>query len=347
MALAKQTSLSQKSHEHTTTSILQTVKTILCEEAHALTHLAHNIPNNIQTLISKIINTQGKIVFSGNGKSGIIARKLVATFSSLGIPSFFLHPSDALHGDLGMIQKTDLFICLSKSGNGKEFEHIFSFLKTQKNTSVLLCCDKGTLYNKADLALLLTLKKEACPLNLAPTSSSTLMMAFGDALAIAINEQKGFTQNDFARFHPAGTLGKKLLMTVNDLMYKESDLPFLYPESAFANILVAITGKKLGVGIVVNHDKKLLGIITDGDLRRACKLGPVVFTKTAADIMTPQPKTIHAGMQASKALAYMETHKITSLVVTDIPTTITTKHKNKTNIVTGLLHIHDLIKAGL
>lgn len=307
----------------------------LTSELFALQNLIQNIPPNTELLIKKLINLSGKVIFSGLGKSGLVARKLAATFSSTGTPALFMHPSDALHGDLGVIQKNDLFIALSKSGSGQEFERIFSFLSNQKNDIVLLCCSPGPLIHKAHIVIQLPITTEACHLNLAPTSSTTLMMAFGDAVAIATARQRGFIADDFARFHPAGTLGRKLLLTVADIMHKEQALPLIGPNLSFQDVLIIITQKKLGVGIVTNAQKELIGIITDGDLRRACNNGIQVFEQKAHEIMTPHPKSVSPHMLAREALEYMEQFNITTLTVIN------------DNIVVGLLHIHDLIKAGL
>lgn len=322
-------------YSYDASTVKQELINILSIEANSIFNLINHLPNNAHGLVEKIIQTPGKTIFSGNGKSGIVARKLAATFSSIGTPSMFIHPSDALHGDLGMIQEQDLFIALSKSGSGIEFEHIFRFLRSQKNFIALMCCDLGPLSKKSDLTIQLPLIQEACHLNLAPSSSSTLMIAFGDALAIVISKIIGFDKNKFAHFHPAGTLGKKLLLTVSSLMYSDDALPLLKPITPFQETILTISSKKLGVGIVVDHNKSLLGIVTDGDLRRACKLGPSVFQKQAQDIMIKQPKTIEPSTLAQKALEIMENNNITSLVVTT----------NKK--VIGLIHIHDIIKTGL
>ncbi|MBD3231658.1 KpsF/GutQ family sugar-phosphate isomerase [Candidatus Dependentiae bacterium] len=309
---------------------------ILSEEKNSIEYLIQNFPNEAIILVEKILRTKGKLVFCGMGKSGLIARKLVATFSSIGTPSFFLHPSEALHGDLGMIQENDFFIAISKSGTGIELEQIIPILKSQNNQTCLISCKKGILNNLVDLNIVLPFKKEACELNLAPTSSSTLSMAFGDAIAIVVGKLKGFNKNDFARFHPAGALGKKLLLKVSALMHKVNQLPLIKPNTNFQDLIFTITQKKLGVGIVVDNKIRLLGIITDGDLRRACKFGPKIFNKTATEICTFHTKTISADLLAYDALKVMEDYNITSLIVT-----------KKDNTVIGLIHIHDIIKAGI
>lgn len=316
-------------------SIHQEIISVLRQEADAIYNLIDNFPSNSFILIQKILSTKGKVILSGVGKSGLVAQKLAATFSSIGIPSFSLHPTDSLHGNLGMVQPQDLFIALSKSGGSLEFEHIFEFLKMQNNECILLCCEKGPLNKKADLTIALPLIREACALNLAPTSSSTLMMAFGDAIAVCISKIKNFTKNDFARFHPAGLLGRKLILKVDSVMHSRRELPLLTEDTLFSKLLVSITAKKLGIGIVVDDQQQLCGIITDGDLRRACKKGPEVFDMTAHEIMTSRPKTTTPNTLAYNALVEMENFNITSLVVLD------------QQQVVGLIHIHDIIKAGL
>jgi len=316
-------------------NIKQELIQVLSREANAINYLVANFPDEAEQLAKKIVQTSGKLVLSGMGKSGHIAKKLVATFSSTGTPSFFLHPAEALHGDLGMVQPGDFFIAFSKSGTGKEFEQILPILKSQGIQSCLICCNRGCLSFLTDLVVVLPFQKEACSLNLAPTSSSTLMMAFGDALAIVISKLIGFTKTDFARFHPAGALGKRLLLTINSFMFSKDDLPLLNKNDLFAELLFTVTSKKLGTGIVVDEDKKLLGIITDGDLRRACAVGEKVFSKTAQDIMHKSPKTAPLNSLAFDALKIMEDFNITSLVVLD------------GEKVVGLVHIHDLVKAGI
>ena len=315
--------------------VISIVTQVLRAEAMAISHVIDHLPSVTTALISHIVATRGKVIFSGIGKSGLVGQKLAATWSSLGIPSLFIHPTDAVHGDLGVVQKDDLFIALSKSGSGSEFEFLFSILRSQGIMTYLLCCNQGVLADKADFVLCLPFDKEACPLNLAPTSSSTIMMAFGDAVAVAVSMCKGFDSNAFARHHPAGALGKKLLLTVRSLMHHNDQLPLVNPATPFNDVLVAITSKKLGVCAIVDEHNALKGIVTDGDLRRACNKGPEVFNTTAIEIATRYPKTVAPDVLAYTALETMETYNITSLVVVD------------KGAVVGLVHIHDLIKIGL
>ncbi len=308
---------------------------VLQTEAQAITNLANNLPYNSMDFVDAILKTSGRVVFSGMGKSGFIAQKLVSTFSSIGTASLFLHPAEALHGDLGMLKSDDLFVAISKSASGTEFQQIIPILKNSGNVTVLISCCNGPLSGLVDLDVCLPFTKEACSLNLAPTTSSTLCMAFGDAIGVAVSKLKNFGKNDFARFHPAGSLGKKLLLKVENLILNQ-DLPLLNLDSNFKDVLYKISSKKLGAGLVVDNNKKLLGIITDGDLRRAMEFGPETFDYTAKDIMTRNPKTIEQNILAYDALNIMENFKITSLVVLD-----------KMDLVVGIVHIHDILKLGI
>ena len=308
---------------------------VLSTEAQAILNLVNNFPKSAEALVEKILQTKGRVVFSGMGKSGLVAKKLVATFSSTGTPSLFLHPAEALHGDLGMIRPDDLFISISKSGTGYELSQIISILKSCGSYTSLICCKRGTLGKLVDLVVELPFTQEACQMNLAPTTSSTLFMAFGDAIGVVVSKLKKFNQNDFAKFHPAGALGKRLLLKVSRLMVGKYSLPFLNADTSFADLLYIISSKKLGLGIVVDENKKSIGIITDGDLRRATQLGSKVFDKKAIDIMTKNPKMINQDILAFDALHIMEDFNITSLLV-----------KDDNNFVVGVLHIHSLLKAG-
>lgn len=327
--------LPSRSSDNFSTLVNQKLRDVLLKENHALELIASALPSNAYLLVEAMLHTSGRVVFSGTGKSGIVGKKLVATCSSLGIPSFFLHPHEALHGDLGMVMPGDLFIALSKSATGSELSIIVAALKHRNVTTALISCSDGTLTREVHVPIVLPFEEEACPLNLAPTSSSTVTMAFGDALALVVSSLKNFTRNDFALFHPAGALGKKLLLHVEHLMYKAPGLPIIQPLDTFKNFIVSISEKKMGIGIVVDEKQELIGIITDGDLRRACARGPEVFGATALSVMTKNPKTISQSELASVALGIMESYNITSLVVTEAKKPI------------GLLHIHEIIKAGI
>jgi len=322
--------------------IKQEILLVLERESGALRDLIENFPQEAISFVEEIVKTDGRLVFSGMGKSGHIGRKLVATFSSMGTPSLFLHPAEALHGDLGMIMPNDFFVALSKSGTGSELNQIIKILSMQGNKTALICCRDGLLGSIADLVVKLPLEREACNMNLAPTSSSTVMIAFGDAVCVAVSKLIGFQKHDFARTHPCGALGKQLLATVDSFLCKSDDLPFVTLSDSFQSVIVTATEKKFGVAIVVDEEKNLRGIITDGDLRRACELGPNLFDKTAKEIMSADPKTISAGIKAYDALKIMERYNITSLLVVDDRNSDSVGKK-----VVGLVHIHDLVKAGI
>lgn len=311
------------------------LKSILQKEADSILDLIKNLPDESVDLIKMILGTSGKVIFSGLGKSGLVAQKLAATFSSMGVPAIFLHPCEALHGDLGVIQKNDFIIALSKSGTGEELLLILQTLRNKNKTS-LICCNDGYLSPLVDLTVKLPFENEACNMGLAPTSSSTLMVAFGDSLSVVLSKLIGFKKQDFARNHPAGALGRQLLSIVKHFMYIGSSLPFVSKEDSFKNLLSITTEKKLGLAIVVDENKKLLGIVTDGDLRRACdKFGPDLFNKKVADVMTKYVKTIDENSKAYDALKIMEKFNITSLIVLERERVI------------GLIHLHDLVKAGI
>jgi arabinose-5-phosphate isomerase len=318
-------------------------------EAEALRALADRIGGPMADTFNRAVELmdacRGRVVVTGMGKSGIIARKIAATLSSIGTPALFMHPVDAIHGDLGMVVRGDVVLALSASG---ETEEILRLLATIKRLQVplismtgdLLCASGGdnstrrnkisTLAEAADIALDCSVDKEACSLGLAPTASTTTMLALGDALAVALSEKKGFKEEDFANLHPGGKLGKKLAR-VESLMHAGDALPRVSPATRMSDVIYEMSRKKLGMTTVVEGEK-LLGVISDGDLRRLLeRRGKDVLDLTAADCMTPDPKTISAHEFAATALALMEEKKITSLVVID-------EHQK----VKGVVHLHDL-----
>ena len=312
------------------------LKKVIQDQSHALEHVLNFFPEKAHELVQKILSIKGRIVITGMGKSGIVAQKLAATFSSLSITSFFLHPSDAMHGDIGGVGDSDLCIVLSKSGAGSELEQLVPVLMAKKVFTVLISCAPGALAKKCDLSIVLPLEKEAGKLALAPTSSSTIMMVFGDAVALVASSYMGFSRKDFARNHPGGSLGKTLLLTCKYFMHTHADLPLVFTTTPFKDLILIITQKKLGIGIVIDQSHEVLGVITDGDIRRAYEeFDSALFNKRACDIMTEDPKTITPDCLAQDALKIMKNFSITSLI-------ITTDEK-----VVGMVHIHDLIKAGI
>lgn len=318
--------------------IIEKAKQVLKIESDAILGLIDRIDESFVKTVDLLDACNGRVVITGIGKSGIIGKKISATFASIGIPSLFLHAADAIHGDIGMITKKDLVIAISNSG---ESEEILNLLPTIKRFGVILISITGninsTLANKSDIVLNASVKEEACPLGLVPTASTTATLALGDALAVSLLDKRGFKEEDFAVFHPGGSLGKKLLIKVDDLIHTGKQIPILKINAPLKDVIMEISSKKLGVTIVVDNEGKVAGIITDGDLRRLMeKKEEDIFTITAQDIMTTNPKIIEKNALAAKALQIMEKHSITSIITT-----------NGAKNPTGIIHLHDILKAGV
>ncbi len=314
--------------------ILQLAKSTLKLEADAVAGLANQLSGDFIKVVQQIHGSSGRVVVSGIGKSAIIASKMVATFNSTGTPALFMHAADAIHGDLGMIRRDDVVILISNSGNTPEIKVLAPLIKSGGNLLIAMTGVKDSfLAQQADYLLSTAVPKEACPHNLAPTSSTTAQLALGDALAVVLLEMKGFTATDFARYHPGGALGKRLYLKVDDLWGSNAQ-PVVGPEASFMDVMLEISAKRLGATAVVKQ-KKLLGIITDGDLRRTMQKGLATDKLKAKDIMSKRPKTIGRETMAVEALTVMKAHNITQLVVTDGPTYI------------GFIHLHDLLKEGI
>ncbi len=285
--------------------------------------------------INIIYQSKGRLVISGIGKSAIVAQKIVATMNSTGTAALYMHAADAIHGDLGMIQEDDVVMIISKSGESPEIKLLVPLVKNFGNTVIALCGNSlSYLATNADIFLNCTVEKEACPNNLAPTTSTTAQMVMGDAVAICLLSMKGFTEKDFARYHPGGSLGKKLYLRVKDLI-KLNEKPQVLPESTIREIIVEISGKRLGATVVLNENEEIKGIITDGDIRRMLQLHTDVDPLRAKDIYSPNPKSIEENELAVQALEMMREHDITQLVVTDDGKYV------------GVLHLHDLIREGI
>jgi arabinose-5-phosphate isomerase len=282
-------------------------------------------------MILRCAQENGRVVVTGMGKSGIIAQKIAATLSSTGSPALFLHPAEAVHGDLGVLMPGDVVVALSASGETEEILRLLATLKRKGDGLISLCCNvQSTLAQASDVALDCGVDREACGLNLAPTASTTAMLALGDALAIAVSLRKGFRAEDFAELHPGGKLGKRLAK-VRDLMHTGDEVPAVAPSTPMTDVIYEMSSKKLGI-TTVQRDGRLLGVISDGDLRRLLEHeGGAALSRHAGEVMNPHPHTIAANELAAKALAILEEHKITSLVVVDAA-----------NAVEGLLHLHDL-----
>ena len=308
---------------------------VLLNEAEAIRKLAGYIDKDFELCVDHIYKSTGRVVVTGIGKSAIIAQKMVATFNSTGTPSLFMHAADAIHGDLGMVQKHDVVICLSKSGNTPEIKVLVPLLKRLNiKLAALVSNTNSYLAKHADFVLNATIGEEACPNNLAPTTSTTAHLALGDALAVALLNMRGFTSEDFAKYHPGGSLGKQLYLTVGDLMIK-NDLPIVGPDSSVKDVILEISSKRLGATAVADGEGKLQGIVTDGDLRRMLENNVPGQDLVAKDIMTVGPKTIESEEYAVKALRIMQENNITQLIVI---------RKEK---VSGIVHLHDLLKEGI
>ncbi|AFD06970.1 KpsF/GutQ family sugar-phosphate isomerase [Solitalea canadensis] len=314
--------------------VLESAKRTLQIEADALLGLQTYINNDFETIVNIILNSKGRVVITGIGKSAIIAQKIVATMNSTGTPALYMHAADAIHGDLGMIQKDDVTICISKSGNTPEIKVLVPLLKTSGNVLIGMAGDmKSYLATHSDYVLNTTVETEACPLNLAPTTSTTAQLAMGDALAVCLLQQRNFTSQDFARYHPGGALGKRLYLKVKDLS-SNNQKPEVAKDDDIKRVIVEISSKRLGSTAVVDNEH-LVGVITDGDLRRMMEKNENFSTLRAVDIMNSQPKTVEASAMAVDALALMKQYNISQLIVVD---------KNK---YAGIIHLHDLIKEGI
>jgi arabinose-5-phosphate isomerase len=318
--------------------ILDIAKKVLKIEAEAVSALIEKLNSDFEKAVDIIFNSKGRVVVTGMGKSGLVGKKIAATLASTGTPAFFLHPAEASHGDLGMVTSEDVIIAISNSGETMELVNLIPFLK-RFNVSLISMTGNpnSTLSKVADVTLDVSVKEEACPMGIVPTASTTAALAMGDALAVALLIKRGFKEEDFAFFHPGGSLGKKLFIKVKDLMHTDDALPLITPDVSMIKAVIEISSKRLGAAIVVDRDKKVLGIITDGDIRRGIeRWGKRLFDMNAQDVMTKNPKTISEEELAVKALSIMQGKSITSLVIPD-----------EEGRAKGIIHIHDILKQGI
>ena len=314
--------------------IIKTAIKSIENQGKSILELSNFINEDFKQCIEYINSIQGRIIVSGIGKSAIIGMKIVATLNSTGSPAIFMHAAEAVHGDLGILQKNDVIILISKSGNTSEIKDLVPFLKNSGVKIIAITSDKNSfLGTNSDYFINSFVKKEACPNNLAPTTSTTAQLVIGDALAICLSELKGFKESDFAKFHPGGTLGKKLHLKVKDLVTKNLKPQVNYNET-FKNVIDEISKKMLGATAVLNNGK-VIGIITDGDLRRFFSKNLNSNSVTAADLMSKSPKKTSSDILAYEALKIMKKNKITQLIVED------------NNIYTGIIHLHNIIKEGI
>lgn len=319
---------------NTKQSILSTAKSTIKLERDAIEHLSELLTDEFAEAVELIYNSKGRVIITGIGKSAIIATKIVATLNSTGTPAVFMHAADAIHGDLGLILKDDIVICISKSGNTPEIKVLVPLIKNAENKMIAITGDKASyLGQQADYVLNAYVEQEACPNNLAPTTSTTAQLVIGDALAVCLLELRGFSSNDFAKYHPGGALGKRLYLRVNDLS-SQNLKPEVGPDATLKEVIVEITEKMLGVTAVVDKDA-IIGIITDGDLRRMLSKSNDITTLTAKDIMSKNPRRISEDAMAVDAKKLMEEFEISQLLV---------EHNGK---YAGVVHLHDLIKEGI
>lgn len=317
--------------------IIDHAKRVLQVEAQAILDLVGRIDDDFVQAVEVLYNCRGRVVVTGMGKSGIIAKKIAATLTSTGTPAFFLHPAEGVHGDLGILSRGDVVIALSNSG---ETEELLKLLPSVKRFAIPLICltgnPKSTLARDSTVVIDVGVKEEACLIGPVPTASTTAALAMGDALAVALLEKRGFKEEDFASIHPGGTLGKRLLLRVEDVMHTGHDVPVVYEDTPMKEVIYEMTSKKLGCTAVQNRQGRLTGVITDGDLRRLLEKTTDIFHKTAVEVMTPSPKVITRDPLAAQAVQVMERHSITALVVVDAA-----------GRPEGIVHLHDILKMGI
>lgn len=317
---------------------LDIARKVLKIEADAVAGLIGKLDAGFEKAIEIIYASRGRVVVTGMGKSGLIGKKIASTLASTGTPAFFMHPAEASHGDLGMITSDDVIIALSNSGETEELANLIPFLKRFSVSLISLTGNsESTLARTADVNLDVSVKEEACTLGIVPTASTTAALAMGDAIAVALLIKRGFREEDFAFFHPRGSLGKKLFTRVRDLMITGDSLPLIRPDISMTGAVMEISSKRLGIAIVINDDRVILGVITDGDVRRGIeKWGKDLFDMPAGEVMTKTFKTISGDELAVKALAVMEKLSITSLIVPDA-----------NGSALGVVHLHDILKQGI
>lgn len=319
--------------------ILDAARKVLRIEAEAVTALTDRINGQFVRAVEMILACSGRVVITGMGKSGLICQKIAATMASTGTPALFLHPAEGVHGDLGMVAKGDVVIAVSNSGETEELTRILPVIKRMGLPLIAMAGKpESTLARAGDVFLDISVKEEACPLQLAPTASTTATLAMGDALAVALLLQRGFREEDFALYHPGGALGKRLLLRVEDLMHDAGAIPAVTLDTPLKDALYEISSKKLGITGVIDADGNLVGVFTDGDLRRTIERGVELLHRPISEFMNRQPKRILRANLAAKALQRMEEHAITSLFVFD---------SDESNRPVGIIHLHDLLRAGV
>ena len=317
--------------------IIEKAKEVIRKEAEAILNLEKKINSEFQKAVEMVLRCKGRVIVTGMGKSGLIGKKIAATLTSTGTAAIFLHPVEGLHGDLGLVRRDDVVIAITKSGETEELQQLFPLFKRLGVPIISLTGNpKSPAAEKSDVVIDVSVDEEACPNNLVPTSSTTAALVMGDALAIALLEERHFSAEDFALLHPGGYLGKRLLLKVKDIMHTGTDIPIVSEDANMKEVILEMTSKRFGTTTVVNEKKELVGIFTDGDLRRLVEKTEEIFKLKAREVMTRNPKTISEEELAAKALNRMEFYNITCLIVPD----------GKKEPI-GILHLHDLLKAGV
>ncbi|WP_093668134.1 SIS domain-containing protein [Tenacibaculum sp. MAR_2009_124] len=316
--------------------ILSSAKETILLQSNAVANLVNLLDKSFAEAVNFILNSNGRVIVTGIGKSANIGTKIVATLNSTGTPAVFMHAADAIHGDLGNVQKNDTVICISKSGNTPEIKVLVPLIKNSSNKIIAITGNPDSFLGKnADFLLNSYVEKEACPNNLAPTTSTTTQLVMGDALAVCLLQLRGFSSSDFAKYHPGGALGKRLYLRVSDLI-ENNEIPKVSSSDTITKVIIEISEKRLGVTAVVDDKNKVIGIITDGDIRRMLSKTTKIDELTANDIMSKNPKSIHVDAMAVDALDTLENNSITQILVTD-----------NTDEYVGVVHLHDLIKEGI
>jgi len=320
-------------------NVVDEARRVLKIEAQSILDLSERVDEHFTEAVELLYHCKGKVVLMGMGKSGLVGRKIASTFASTGTPAFFLHPAEGVNGDFGMLTKEDVVIAISNSGETRELLDVLPLIKRYGNRLIALTGNMNSSLAKAgDIYLNIHVKEEACPLGLAPTASTTATLALGDALAVVLMIKKGFDEKDFALLHPGGTLGKRLLLKVEDLMHVGKAFPTVTEKTLMKDVIFEITSKRLGVTAVCNGEGHLMGVITDGDLRRALEKFDDLLNRQASEVMTRNPKWIEKDALAAKAVQRMEEYSITSLFVFD---------QSGDKVPVGIIHLHDLLKAGV
>lgn len=321
----------------TISKINELAKEVLDIEANSILRLKNNIGEEFDKAIDILYNCKGRVIVTGMGKSGIIGKKIAATLSSTGTPAYFLHPAESTHGDSGVITRNDVIIAISNSGETQELMNLLPLIKRFGCEMIGMTGNiNSTLAKTSEVVLDISVEKEACPLGKAPTASTTATLAMGDALAVCLMEKKGFTKEDFLMYHPSGKLGKGLTYKVRDLMISGDKMPIVSENETFTDVINTISEYKLGMAMIISSDKKLLGVLTDGDIRRTIIKYPNTSNLKIKDVMTVNPKRITGEAYAASALNLMEKYSITALPVVD-----------ENNIPVGVIHVHDLLRAGV